>query len=478
MTAVVYTAALGVPPPPRPLDPRWSEDARFVCARLRGEAPAPWPWATVFLDDPGPDARRALARQVKAAPWLHGIDAEQMLWHDAKCRIVVHPNEILGRLTPPRPIWFTRHPDRMNVASESAAVVKLRYASPEAVRKQLSAYAAEGFPDERLTVTTYLARLDNDQTREWGLIWARELASRGHDRDQLSVDYALWKAGIEPSYLPGIYRDNPHVLRRRDGFRPIGRWHALTPTGDRPETLALTARWLARQALRPARWLIVDDGRAPTPPAAWAAAEAAGIEVLRLRRDPRDSGTAASLARNVIEGLPLAARGADAVAIFEDDDWYGPEHLLRLDRALEDGADLAGTPVQRYYHLPSRAHKTMANVGACLAGTGLRVAEVPALLRSALDCLDRHLAGKQRAYGVDGGFWREALRDRKDRCAVSEAAGQTLGLKGLPGRAGLGVGHRPGADWEQDPDAIALRRWIGREDAEAYLGLLAPSATA
>ena len=41
-----------------------------------------------------------------------------------------------------------------------------------------------------------------------------------------------------------------------------------------------------------------------------------------------------------------------------------------------------------------------------------------------------------------------------------------IGLKGLPGRPGLGVGHRPKTrdDWQYDEDYAKLIEWLGADD--------------
>jgi hypothetical protein len=42
-----------------------------------------------------------------------------------------------------------------------------------------------------------------------------------------------------------------------------------------------------------------------------------------------------------------------------------------------------------------------------------------------------------------------------------------VGMKGLPGREGIGIGHNPNGPWTVDPALRILREWI-REDVEFY----------
>lgn len=44
-----------------------------------------------------------------------------------------------------------------------------------------------------------------------------------------------------------------------------------------------------------------------------------------------------------------------------------------------------------------------------------------------------------------------------------------VGIKGLPGRPGIGVGHRPDFG-DPDPDGRILAEWLGPALADAYAG--------
>jgi hypothetical protein len=65
---------------------------------------------------------------------------------------------------------------------------------------------------------------------------------------------------------------------------------------------------------------------------------------------------------------------------------------------------------------------------------------------------------------------------RRNECAFSHQM-TVVGIKGLPGRAGLGVGHRPGTGWTPDPDFVRLRSWIG-DDVDSYTNLIGPHSAA
>jgi hypothetical protein len=205
---------------------------------------------------------------------------------------------------------------------------------------------------------------------------------------------------------------------------------------------------MARQTLQPDEWIIADGGIA--------AARCTLGQV--LLRDPQPPG-AANFANNLLNGLATAT--GELVVVAEDDDWYAPDHIETLHAAaMANPRALAiGDDCQRYYNVAHRCWRRFANVGASLCQTAIRREAVPALVAVIRDCLGRG------TYGIDTTFWRSIPRDRW------ALTGRTtvLGIKGLPGCAGLGIGHRPGAGWTDDTELVQLRAMIG-EDAGLYAG--------
>lgn len=226
----------------------------------------------------------------------------------------------------------------------------------------------------------------------------------------------------------------------------------ITPTSDRPAAWPLCERWMAAQTVRPTQWIVADDGAAPAP-------LTAGQQHLRR---PRTGEGGKSLAANLLAAIPHV-RG-DVVLIVEDDDFYRPDHIATQLRWLERH-DATGCSELDYYNLQRRRWLSMANgAGRCaaLCNTALRAELLPVL---ALAC-ERVLAAGAGFYGVDALFWKaigpEGLH--RDRTVV--------GIKGLPGRAGIGMGHRPGRRWHRDPGWLMLRAWVGEEAAAAYIALM------
>tara|TARA_R110002049_G_scaffold281333_1_gene460864 strand:+ start:24225 stop:24884 length:660 start_codon:yes stop_codon:yes gene_type:complete len=211
----------------------------------------------------------------------------------------------------------------------------------------------------------------------------------------------------------------------------------ITPTGDRPDAFALCQQYmLAQDYSGDVRWIIVDDGVTATP--VTFEREGWEVDVLRLEPMPR------SQARNLLVGMGHVAPGG-RVAIIEDDDAYAPEYLSHISDWL-DSADLVGERFTRYYNVRTGRGQQMKNRDhASLCATAMKgeatedFCQLLVKLSSALDMT----------------LWR----DFKGSKYLSDTFYVT-GIKGMPGRKGVGVGHR-----EEFGLPMSLRHWIGERAA-------------
>lgn len=222
----------------------------------------------------------------------------------------------------------------------------------------------------------------------------------------------------------------------------------VTATGARPEAWALCERWMLRQTFAgPVRWVIVDDGPEPQP----IAFRRAGWELVLIRPAPFWRPGQNTQARNLRKGLDACSRD-DVVVFIEDDDHYSPTWLA--DVSLQaPRAEVVGTPRARYYNLPARVARQLVNAKhSSLCSTAIR--------GSALGLMRRIL--KRADKFIDLQLWRES------HSRHLFAGTQVTGIKGLPGRGGIGMGHSLEMSGTRDPDLRILREWIG-EDAGAYL---------
>lgn len=220
----------------------------------------------------------------------------------------------------------------------------------------------------------------------------------------------------------------------------------ITPTCDQPTGIALCEQYMARQTMGFDQWIVADDGIEP------ATLTMGQTHIARSRE--HEGGR--SLAGNIMAALPNVT--GDIVLIIEHDDWYAPDHIATCVEQLRN-AKAAGSQWQRYYNVRHRCWILMRNIGSALCNTAFRRELIPAMNEAAKHAF---LAGK---YGVDRMFWDSIPAHDKNIHGIDTV----VGVKGLPGRAGLGLGHRPDKTraWTYD-DGEKLREWIG-DDARIYL---------
>lgn len=221
----------------------------------------------------------------------------------------------------------------------------------------------------------------------------------------------------------------------------------LTATGARPEAFALCERWMAAQDYAGSvRWVIVDDGPEPQP--VTLARDGWTVEV--IRPTPAWEPGQNTQARNLLAGLEVIGEDARVVCI-EDDDHYAPGWLTHIDAQL-DHAELVGEGMARYYNVALRVGRQLNNrKHASLCSTAVRGRAIDALRQ----------ACQLDAQFIDTGLWR--LHPSRHVFGGH----RVTGIKGLPGRGGIGMGHKPEFNGTADPDGRLLRKWIG-DDAMHY----------
>lgn len=193
--------------------------------------------------------------------------------------------------------------------------------------------------------------------------------------------------------------------------------NVLTPTGARPEAFARCVEYMAAQTYAgPVRWIIVDDGPEPirTP-------RIRDWICTRIRPAPLWQPGENTQARNLLAGLPWVD---GPLAIVEDDDAYAPWWLERVSEWLETH-DLVGEAPSHYRHL-NGAEKIMGNTThASLCATAMR--------DGAIDAFRQVLTEHKTMIDVE--LWKRGGK-------LYPWAGGVIGIKGYPGRPGIGVGHR------------------------------------
>lgn len=214
----------------------------------------------------------------------------------------------------------------------------------------------------------------------------------------------------------------------------------ITPTADRPAAWPLIETWMARQTVQPDQWIVVDDGAEPAP-------LTRGQMHIRRQRTADGGG---SLALNLIEAVRHVE--TDLVVVVEDDDYYRQNHLETCTRRLADH-DATGCTWLDYYNVELRAWRRIRNSCAALCNTAFRANRLPDLKAAAEDAM-RH-----GIYHVDRLFWR-----RVGPAGLHEEE-TVIGVKGLPGRRGIGIGHKRDGAWTPDPGGAKAREWLGADAA-------------
>jgi hypothetical protein len=225
----------------------------------------------------------------------------------------------------------------------------------------------------------------------------------------------------------------------------------LTCTGARPEAFALLEGWIRDQTFQSFEWIVVDDGPEPTP-------VTMGQRVLRPK--PFWDGSQHTLLRNLSVGL--AAVRCDRILFIEDDEVYLPTYVERMAELMGRHMLVGETPA-RYYNLRHWAYRVLPNrTHASLCQTGMQTALSEALIRLCAR------AAPARPF-VDLELWR-AVSSVADAGALLVPGSNVVSLKCLPGRGGIGIGHRveprhyPG--WTSDFDRKQLTQWIGADRVE------------
>ena len=225
---------------------------------------------------------------------------------------------------------------------------------------------------------------------------------------------------------------------------------AITPTGDRPLAFALCQQWMKNQTRPPDQWLVVDDGKVPMIPS-W------GMQY--VRREPQPEDPKHTLALNLRAALPLIQ--GDNVVIIEDDEYYAPDYIKEMSRQLDEHR-VVGIMRAKYYHIVSGGYMQIANTAhASLAETGFKKSFIPTV---------KELLEASSNPFLDTRLWQKA--GSLGYLFVDAKKPLYLGMKGLPGRAGIGAGHKTTLYKTVDSsDRAILKRWVPK-DFRVYMDIL------
>lgn len=152
----------------------------------------------------------------------------------------------------------------------------------------------------------------------------------------------------------------------------------------------------------------------------------------------------------------------DYVFVIEDDDCYLPNYIETMLFFLQK-FDIVGQGNSRYYNLKVRSWKEWRNHDhTSLCETAIK--------RCKLELLDRAVNVGQTFF--DMALWEIINNEKIHSNLLFNHLGLVCGMKGLPGKIGIGGGHHQlDASWTKDPFFEKLKSWVGFEYAKVYMGI-------
>lgn len=226
---------------------------------------------------------------------------------------------------------------------------------------------------------------------------------------------------------------------------------AITCTGDRKICLDLMSRWISNQTVKVDQWLVIDDGKIPYNP---------GNGCEYLYRQPKRDDPKHTLNLNM--EMALWNSWGDVILFMEDDEYYAPGYVEAVVNKIQ-GHEIAGICKSKYYNVAHSRYFINPNMKhASLAQT--------CIVKEAIPILDSVLRGDPfidirlwsamglKESGGKGVLFNDGIKD----CLY-------VGIKGMPGRKGIGAGHKP-ASGILDKGNLVLKAWMPR-DYQVYLDL-------
>ncbi len=229
----------------------------------------------------------------------------------------------------------------------------------------------------------------------------------------------------------------------------------LTLTADRPRAFALCEQWTKRMCehYEGEVQIIVSDGGESKVDCHL------GQEHILVKHE---TDKHQNFLANLCASLPHIKH--NWLAFIEDDDYYSARYLKEMVcHMLREDAPIAGECHAKYYNVMYRSYWVHDNTGhASLCQTVIRDSMLDTMRKLAFTIpdayLDMPLWDAAKASGIKRHlFWDENL---------------ALGIKGFPGKVGIGSGHKkPDSYYRADRKNRLLREWIGHEDAQVYITL-------
>lgn len=239
----------------------------------------------------------------------------------------------------------------------------------------------------------------------------------------------------------------------------------LTPTGARPDQFAICARWMKAQDYNgKVLWVIVDDAL-PRSTDIVGEKFRQGWTIKKVYPEPSWQVGQNTQGRNMVAGLKeirwsIKEEDCEAVFIIEDDDYYTPKYLSSM-LELRDGADIWGERDTIYYNVRSRGYLLNRNKEwSSLFQTAFTYRSIDNVIAL---CYEKFID-----LAIFGALSYSRNPHRiKNKKILPYKKPLAVGIKGMPGRRGIGSGHTASTWMEPDKMMAKLKELI-KDDYEVY----------
>ena len=227
----------------------------------------------------------------------------------------------------------------------------------------------------------------------------------------------------------------------------------LTPTGGRLKQMELCAKFMKQQDYEgEVLWVLV-----VIPVTVYYIKKSfrENWTIVKVYPEPAWSTGQNTQARNLLVGIKEIKKYLEIKAVFiiEDDDYYSPRYLRIMLSKLK-GYDIAGEMYTIYYNPILRGY--MRNINGYHASL-FQIAFVPELL----PIFEMVCATRVRFIDMD--FFRTLLSQKK-KINLFNNMDLAIGIKGLPGRPGIGMGHkRVNNRLIADPELVKFKKFLGED---------------
>ncbi|MBD3251134.1 DUF616 domain-containing protein [Candidatus Uhrbacteria bacterium] len=155
---------------------------------------------------------RRCARRAKVLYHLLFPDEDITIWHGGNVRLRGDLTKLVALLDS-ADIAVIKHSQRDCIYDEAEVCKRWGLDAPDIIDAQMTRYRQDGYPAKRgLSCAFLIARRNTQAMRHLAVAWWNEI-QKGSHRDQLSLDYCLWKAGIVPARIPGDIYAGPNYTR-------------------------------------------------------------------------------------------------------------------------------------------------------------------------------------------------------------------------------------------------------------------------